>query len=575
MFKAIFALLLTGIFAFGAALPADRMPHNLISPTVPWYGAGVQGGIPVYINAIYFKETYGADNTGVTNCANLLSNAISACPNGGAIFITNGLYNLAATILIDPGKQIVIRGNGPTSTVLSNSTLDNTYRGSIAIGHVGYTLADAFKSPVSTDAVRGTNVLTLPNVTSLTAPYWGYVTLSNDPPVVAVSPPYDGCPTCFKQYQIFHCTNITGNTITIEGTWSYNYTNQQPMSSGRYPNLVQWCGVEDLGMVGSTNLPDAVENAVTIYYALNCWVKNVRSRNTQHSHISFNNAIHCEVRNCDLAYHVVYDSNARYGIQFTGDAAYCLAEDNIVNGHNYGIVMQQGAHFNVAAYNFLVQGFGNGYPTDSGMKGGLLFHGDTSDFNLAEGNFMPICENDNFWSNNHHNTSDRNIWSGWGEYDLSGSVANMANEWTVDATNWLHNTTGDILGSARNFGSVSGYKFGYDRRTGLFVDTNSQYTCFIDGTYDRFDNSTTWSTNADHTLPNSYYLSNKPSFFQALNWPPIGPDVNPSYGVSNWVSAPIIPARARYYSVPYTNPPTPAAVPGLYPRKSHTTRRLF
>lgn len=555
MIKTLLAVILTGVSALGAALPEDRMPSNLATPATPWYGAGVQGGIPTYTNAIYFKEAYGADNTGVTNCSALLSNAVAACPNGGAIFITNGLYNLAATILIDPGKQIVIRGNGPTSTVLSNSTLNNSYRGSIAIGHVGYTLVDQYKTITSADAVRGTNVVTFPNVTGLTAPYWGYLVLSNDPPVIV--PGQSDCPTCFKQFQIFHCTNISGNTLTIEGTWSYNYTNQQPMSSGRYPNLVQWCGVEDLGMVGSTNLPDAVENAVTMYYALNCWVKNVRSRNTQHAHVSFNNAIHCEVRECDLAYHVVYDSDARYGVQFTGASAYCLAEDNILNGHNLAGLFQQGAHFNVAGYNFLIQAFGNGYPSDATGKGGWNSHGDNANFNLTEGNIWPWREQDNYFGSTHHETDYRSWNTDWSEYDLSGTnISNSNYRWQDCATNRYHNSSGVILGTARNVGGTTGYKFGYDKRTDIFVDTNSQYTAFIEGVVDRFDGSTTWSTNADHTLPASYYLLSKPAWFQALDWPAIGPDVNTSPNITNYLADPIIPARARYYGVPYSGPST-------------------
>ncbi|MGB5660025.1 MAG: hypothetical protein WBO54_11130, partial [Thermoanaerobaculia bacterium] len=46
-----------------------------------------------------------------------------------------------------------------------------------------------------------------------------------------------------------------------------------------------------------------------------------------------------------------------------------------------------------------------------------------------------------------------------------------------------------------------------------------------------FTGSTVWDpTISDHDLPNSYYLTSKPSFFGDLRWPAFGSDLSPRIG---------------------------------------------
>jgi hypothetical protein len=66
-----------------------------------------------------------------------------------------------------------------------------------------------------------------------------------------------------------------------------------------------------------------------------------------------------------------------------------------------------------------------------------------------------------------------------------------------------------------------------------------------------------WDPNIpDHTIPNSLYLSGRPSWWGNLPWPPIGPDLTPMVGQ--------IPAQVRFLAMS-TPTPTPTASPTSTP----------
>jgi len=73
------------------------------------------------------------------------------------------------------------------------------------------------------------------------------------------------------------------------------------------------------------------------------------------------------------------------------------------------------------------------------------------------------------------------------------------------------------------------------------------------GNYDYATASTIWATAiADHSIPASYYLAGKPSWWDNSPWPPIGPDLTPMVGT--------IPAENRFNALlSGTSRPGPAS----------------
>ena len=98
---------------------------------------------------------------------------------------------------------------------------------------------------------------------------------------------------------------------------------------------------------------------------------------------------------------------------------------------------------------------------------------------------------------------------------------------------WLYNTSK---------GSPGIWMLGWDSGSPYPTDANVANTAIRYGNFDYFTNSVTWaSTDAAHTLPNSLYLTQKPTFFNAergYTWPWVNPTGSPQLYT--------LPAKARY-----------------------------
>ena len=82
------------------------------------------------------------------------------------------------------------------------------------------------------------------------------------------------------------------------------------------------------------------------------------------------------------------------------------------------------------------------------------------------------------------------------------------------------------------------------------LDTQVASTLIRHGNFDYSTNSTVWdSTIADHTLPDAFYLCERPSWWvNTLRWPAFGPDLDPVPG--------IIPAQLRIQNMDLPPPGT-------------------
>jgi hypothetical protein len=79
------------------------------------------------------------------------------------------------------------------------------------------------------------------------------------------------------------------------------------------------------------------------------------------------------------------------------------------------------------------------------------------------------------------------------------------------------------------------------------------------GNYDYLNNAVVWDpNNSDHTIPNSFYLSAKPAFFNAgsgYTWPWVTPTGSPQLQTGCGGTCSGLPAKARYDAgTPFTQP---------------------
>lgn len=292
--------------------------------------------------------------------------------------------------------------------------------------------------------------------------------------------------------------------------------------------------------------------------------------------------------------HSTFESNYFYGPITQGNTQYAytptgsgqlLFQNNILHFNVTPIAPNDPDSGSVYGYNYVLQAFYSSY--------GPQHHNTGDMYNLHEGNNYGNVTLDINHGPHHFQTYFRNF--------LNGAVSQVSAVYEAGAMFAVNsrfiNMVGNVIG-----GTSSGYGT-YENNLGLpagnevYVlgtrtpcslcgpltpDSNVKRTLFRWGNYDSVTGSTKWCaglplpsncgtgaggigtpqnevpstiTNypnavpASQTLPTSLYLSAKPSWFQSITWPPIGPDVTggPSLGVGG--HAYLIPARVCFASL--------------------------
>ena len=253
------------------------------------------------------------------------------------------------------------------------------------------------------------------------------------------------------------------------------------------------------------------------------------------------------------------------GLDFGGNASWCLVEDNIVSPGGPPIVFGDGGGHcigNVVAYNYVTS-------VQGGSWDATFNHGPHNMLNLCEGNvFQNSFKDDGYFGSSSHNTLFRNVIPDQvalkhfcNYYNVVGNVLGATRPGprqrrtydAQEASNYWSNNVYPIyelgfpnIGNASHNGKFIGpttppdYHALPNTLDGCQqLDRNVRATILRHGNFDYVNNSTVWDPAiSDHTIPNSLYLSGKPSWWGNLPWPPIGPDRSPMVGS--------IPAQERF-----------------------------
>ena len=363
-------------------------------------------------------------------------------------------------------------------------------------------------------------------------------------------------------------------SVTSLGSGSYSVT----ISPGVFFNNVRgsqnpgawWAssnithdGIENLTLDHSNDTSDNIGGLMIWCYQ--CWFRNIRSIDGLENHWDAISDVQPQIRD-SYFYGNQHGGSESYVIQME-EVSGGLVENNIIQNTTSPDI-KDAVTGSVTAYNFTPYiNFGN-Y-----MQGMYASHNSGSFYNLLEGNSTTSFLGDDVWGTSGIITLFRNHANGWQPGYTNQTNPIIFNSF-VRGVNVIGNVLGEpgyhsqysayatsatagvfqtAHGASTNTGSgtvaKSIYELGWSDTAGLGVcntppicDSLVNSTLMRWGNYNTVDATVVWdSTEASpaavpylnantapssHSIPNSFYLSARPTWFRSVPFPAVGPDVS-------------------------------------------------
>lgn len=533
------------------------------SQAINWSNSGV-GGIPARTTLC----------TTLTSSATLsqINSALASCPSGDTVYLSAGTYNITGTINVP--SNVTLRGAGANQTILNAKGTGGGDVVSLGSGGPSY-------SPLSITggATNGSTSLTLSNASSVKSGMYLVVTETNNSSYVTSTGSEGACTWCDGSFtsngslargQIVAVTGVSGSTVTISPGLYGAYTNN-PVAVP-FNMSASYAGVEDLQVYANNTGYDANFGLTACAY---CWVKGVESNYTDGDQVEVYWGFHDEVRDS-------YFSNAYLHTPGTHDSCIqvalktsaTLVENNIIERGHESVILEWGAAGNVISYNYTEGEFDNS-STDV-VIGGIDFHGAHPQYNLLEGNVATEIYADSVWGSSSQTTAFRNWAVGTnnicnpmsGRGAISGchqgfqAARAMQMSYLTTSNNYIGNVVGSTqMQSLTSYGNAMsqvasiqypqsrsydatayGWTFGYgeasddgsgngcDGTTGPCDSSTTEATDLQHGNFNNIGATISWASGLTQTLPPSFYLTSKPSWWGSMPFPATGPDVTGGSG---------------------------------------------
>ena len=329
------------------------------------------------------------------------------------------------------------------------------------------------------------------------------------------------------------------------------------------------------------------DHALSLPFCDYCWVKNVAMTNaTNRGTIFFYFGYRDEADDNYIGGDTGAGHPQQYGVDLL-ETTFAKIQNNIIVNETSPI-MTEGSYGTVLGYNYILRNIADN------QYAALDTHLSHAYMQLWEGNIAGTIGYDNSWGSASHMTSFRNRMSG---HDQNATNYRVAIK--VNGQNHYVNLVGNVIGDPAvhtqyvcdsthlqgtdNFVYDLGFWDSCDHGTSKY-DTVTQSSLMRWGNWDVVTNAARWCTangvpstactasetasgdstfpglaSPSTTLPASFYLAAKPSWFTTAYgtpiWPPIGPDVTCTTNcIANTAShAAEIPAQLCYENTAKTN----------------------
>lgn len=590
-------------------LAANRQPGGDTSlPNIYWATAGVEGGIP---SAGWAQSGSTIVGTGSTTTAATINTALSSCGTNQYVLLS-GTFVLSTGITFrNSNCELRGAGAGATTKITFTGDVGTCgwfYGEGIAMcsATAGYycssncgTGGPAHTATWSAGYAQGTSVITLSSTTGLVVD----MSLLLD----QVDDSTDGWPAAGDIFatslggvsgttdsggngssrpgrshsELHRVTAINGSNVTISPPiLSPDYRAGQTPGAAWLDSaaMIHDSGINNLTIDFNAIAAGFSEIGIFINNARNVWVINCRLIVTDGTgsiwHISALDTLHATFSG-NYFYGPDSNLNQRYSMEVK-TTSQILVQDNIFHSNVSPIIENDPDVGSVYAYN---------YNNTDHYSAAIQEHNPGMYYGLYEGNDMSHFFGDNIHGTHHFSTLIRNL------FDMTQST-NCADDCSAIAfgsRNRFGQALGNVLANHALYNrdqlsdnpanTDAMFHTGFDGNNLDFqpgVDANVKRTLFRWGNYDTITGNVRWCGNssntgwvarcgsvtevpssitsfsnaipATETVPNSLYLSAKPSWWGATAWPPIGPEISGgnigpgSYGGH----ANKIPARIRF-----------------------------
>jgi hypothetical protein len=558
-----------------------------LSRAIVWSQAGVPGGIPT-------RTTICATlNPGAT--PDQINSAIASCPANQVVFLNAGTYNLSSGIVFQNKNNVTLRGAGPDKTflVFTAGTACGGLGGDLCFinGNANWSGQPGNTANWTAGYAKGATSITLDSVTNLQV---GSLLIldqlddsNTDNGALWICQAVNVCSqqggvgqgrSGRGQTQEVKVTSISGTgpyTIGITpGLYMPNWRASQSPGAWWSNSLpISGSGAEDLSM---DHTASSANGGTFIFNGYGIWLKNIRSLNVHQKHVWMYQSVHTTVRDSYF-----------YGTQAAASDSYAtdtltggdqLIENNIFQ-HVASPMLNEGGQGTVQAYNFAVDDYFTKNGAVQWQQASSYQHAIGNDYLLWEGNTGIGMTADDIHGVADFITAFRNYWNG---RDMaggsSGGKTQQTNAIIVNAFNRYFNIIGNVLGTAgyhNNYTaaapnttncSTSIYALGWGGNCASATipdDALVPTTMMRWGNYDTVSNANRFVASevpstinpypnpvpANNNLPNSFYLSAKPSWWGTMPWPAIGPDVIGGIIAGVGGHAYQIPAQVCYLNV--------------------------
>ncbi len=535
--RIIVILLLLPSLCFAWSLPSDR--------SITWQGnVGVDTGIPARLTTVDCTQApYNVPTNGSSSASASIQSCLNGISTGQTAYLPAGTYIITSTVSVPSNKTL--RGAGMTSTILlSNSDI-------ASIVSLGGDNGNGSLIGLTSGYTKGSTSIVASDASTLAIGDYVIISETNDATVpVTISGDGGECTFCGHwsesgtraRNQMVKITNKSGNTLTIspELIWTFGATRSP--SVREISSVTEYAGLESLNVKNGTGTFNQTRNNVLMMNAANCWVKDVKTEVCGYACVRMWGGVYrSEVRNSYFTECIDdYNSGSCYGIPIQWGCSSNLVENNVWNRTSDGVIVSWGASGNVIGYNYLYK-VHRTQNEDGWFWSDMWHHGAHPGFNLWEGNEFVGLNWDSYWGSSSNNIAFRNRILGKEQTLVyAGSLQNVA-AIQIQNLSTTHTVVGNVLGTDAFHTSyeVKAASVGTDKPIyGTGTGGSSYYstafsTLLRHRNWDYYSDAVKdcddagepgcQSGDTDSTLPNSLYLSGKPSWFGSIAWPPFNP----------------------------------------------------